>query len=393
MILEENANCMDCGDGCFKMTTALEPTRDRHATLVDLLDRILDKGLVINADIIVSVAGIPLLGVNLRAALAGVETMLKYGVMKDWDERTRSFARKQVWKKEPPLADGEHVLIRMFGSHYYSKGIYNAWRTGYFYLTNERLLLFRSEPAEVLLETALEKIRGLAVKREKHFAGNERDLLYVSLKTNEVAILHAENTAELRRAIEEILEARGLNLEKTDVLPPLNEKTFDFLVEGETVARSERVWYLCPAVESTSPATWKPGLLHLTNKRLCWRSEFDCKLLFQIATSQIEMIVVETGDLGVLKKKTVLTVSYKNAKGVSTATFSGEEKKLREWERCLRENASRYDAASLKQELETRLRCNEKSRVQELLKEERRVCEWMSPGPKVKALTPPAEAA
>jgi hypothetical protein len=351
MILEENANCMDCRDRCFKMTTVLEPTRDRHTTLVDLLDRILDKGLVINADIIVSVAGIPLLGVNLRAALAGMETMLKYGVMKDWDERTRSFARKQMWKKEPPLADGEHVLIRMFGSHYYSKGIYNAWRTGYFYLTNERLLLFRSEPAEVLLETALEKIRGLAVKREKHFAGNERDLLYVSLKTNEVAILHAENTAELRRAIEGILEARGLNLEKTDVLPPLNEKTFDFLVEGEKIARSERVWYLCPAVESTSPATWKPGLLHLTNKRLCWRSEFDCKLLFQIATSQIEMIAVETRDLGVLKKKTVLTVSYKNAKGVSTATFSGEEEKLREWERFLRETASRYDVASLKQAL------------------------------------------
>jgi len=375
------------------MTTALEPTRDRHATLVDLLDRILDKGLVINADIIVSVAGIPLLGVNLRAALAGMETMVKYGVMKDWDERTRSFARKQLWKKKPPLADGEHVLIRMFGSHYCSKGIYNAWRTGYFYLTNKRLLLFRSEPAEVLLEIALEKIRSLALKREKHFAGKERDLLYVYLRMNEVAILHAENTAELRRAIEEILEARGLNLEKTDVLPPLNEKTFDFLVEGETVARSERAWYLCPAVDSTSPATWKPGLLHLTNKRLCWWSEFDCKLLFQIATSQIEMIAVETRDLGVLKKKMVLTVSYKNAKGVSTATFSGEEEKLREWERCLRENASRYDVASLKQELETRTRCNEKSRVEELLKEERHVCEWMSPSSKGKALSPPIEVA
>jgi len=50
----------------------MEPSRDTHATLVDLLDRILDKGLVINADIIISVAGIPLIGVNLRAALAGM---------------------------------------------------------------------------------------------------------------------------------------------------------------------------------------------------------------------------------------------------------------------------------------------------------------------------------
>jgi len=79
----------------------MEPRRDRHATLVDLLDRVLDKGLVINADIIISVAGIPLLGVNLRAALAGMETMLKYGIMKDWDELTREHARREWIRKEP----------------------------------------------------------------------------------------------------------------------------------------------------------------------------------------------------------------------------------------------------------------------------------------------------
>jgi len=79
----------------------MEPRRDRHATLVDLLDRVLDKGLVINADIIISVAGIPLLGVNLRAALAGMGTMLKYGIMKDWDELTREHARREWIRKEP----------------------------------------------------------------------------------------------------------------------------------------------------------------------------------------------------------------------------------------------------------------------------------------------------
>ena len=73
----------------------MEPTRDSHATLVDLLDRVLDKGLVLYADIIVSVAGIPLIGVNLRAALAGMETMLKYGVMQEWDERIRAWEREK----------------------------------------------------------------------------------------------------------------------------------------------------------------------------------------------------------------------------------------------------------------------------------------------------------
>lgn len=103
----------------------MEPTRDRHATLVDLLDRVLDKGLVIDADIVISVAGIPLLGITLRAALAGMETMLEYGMMKEWDEHIRAYARKEgrkekrvlavsyeVDEQEPSLLGGETVLVK-----------------------------------------------------------------------------------------------------------------------------------------------------------------------------------------------------------------------------------------------------------------------------------------
>ena len=42
----------------------LQATRDEGSTLVDVIDRILDKGLVINADICVSVAGVELLGIK-----------------------------------------------------------------------------------------------------------------------------------------------------------------------------------------------------------------------------------------------------------------------------------------------------------------------------------------
>lgn len=48
--------------------------------LVDVIDRILDKGLVINADITVSVAGTELLGIKIRAALASFETAAQYGL-------------------------------------------------------------------------------------------------------------------------------------------------------------------------------------------------------------------------------------------------------------------------------------------------------------------------
>lgn len=63
-----------------------------EATLVDLLDRVLDKGLVVQADVVISVAGIPLVGLNLRAALAGMETMLSHGLLKDWDQSIRDQA-------------------------------------------------------------------------------------------------------------------------------------------------------------------------------------------------------------------------------------------------------------------------------------------------------------
>ncbi len=81
----------------------MEPTRNSHATLVDLLDRVLDKGLVIQADIIISLAGVPLIGVNLRAALAGMETMLEYGLMKEWDTRTRAWESERRKKNVEPI--------------------------------------------------------------------------------------------------------------------------------------------------------------------------------------------------------------------------------------------------------------------------------------------------
>jgi ribosomal protein L37AE/L43A len=46
----------------------------------DLIDRILDKGLVINADIKVAVVGVELLDIKIRAALASFETAARYGL-------------------------------------------------------------------------------------------------------------------------------------------------------------------------------------------------------------------------------------------------------------------------------------------------------------------------
>lgn len=58
----------------------MEPRRESEGTLIHVVETLLDKGLVLNADIMVSVAGVELLGIRLRAALASFETAARYGL-------------------------------------------------------------------------------------------------------------------------------------------------------------------------------------------------------------------------------------------------------------------------------------------------------------------------
>ena len=56
-------------------------SRERQVTLVDLVDRLLDGGVVIHGDITLSVADVDLLYVGLRALVASVETIKRqYGI-------------------------------------------------------------------------------------------------------------------------------------------------------------------------------------------------------------------------------------------------------------------------------------------------------------------------
>lgn len=47
-------------------------------SLIDVLDRVLDKGIVIDAWVRVSLVGIDLITVEARVVVAGIETYLKY---------------------------------------------------------------------------------------------------------------------------------------------------------------------------------------------------------------------------------------------------------------------------------------------------------------------------
>ncbi len=88
-----------------------DPALRPKATFSDLLDRVLDRGVVINADVIISLAGVPLIGLNLRAALAGIETMAQYGVLQDWygAARVRGLDAREADREADMVASGERA--------------------------------------------------------------------------------------------------------------------------------------------------------------------------------------------------------------------------------------------------------------------------------------------
>lgn len=57
------------------MKPALSREHDRQVALVELVNRVLDRGVVVSGEIVVSVADIDLLYINLNLLLSSVETL------------------------------------------------------------------------------------------------------------------------------------------------------------------------------------------------------------------------------------------------------------------------------------------------------------------------------
>ncbi len=57
------------------MTEAV--AKSRNVTLLEILDRVLDKGVVLSGDMVISVADVDLIYLGLKVLLSSVETMEK----------------------------------------------------------------------------------------------------------------------------------------------------------------------------------------------------------------------------------------------------------------------------------------------------------------------------
>lgn len=50
-------------------------TKSKDVTLLEVLDRVLDKGVIISGDIVISIADVDLIYLGLKVMLSSVETM------------------------------------------------------------------------------------------------------------------------------------------------------------------------------------------------------------------------------------------------------------------------------------------------------------------------------
>jgi hypothetical protein len=78
------------------MASSIEPTYRRSSGLVDVLDRVLDKGLVIAGDIRISLAEVELITIRIRLLVCSIDKAEQIGL--DW------------WRQDPNLSVSAHRL-------------------------------------------------------------------------------------------------------------------------------------------------------------------------------------------------------------------------------------------------------------------------------------------
>ena len=187
----------------------MEPQRGSRATLEDLVERVLDKGIVLKLDLIIGVAGIPLIGISLQGAIAAIETMLEYGMMEAWDADTRAYAIREERRREFGFQPGEHPVLELYGSYYRSCGISRVWQPGRLILTDRRLLLVRSAPPEVLFETLVSAVAGIGRVVHENLGRRRREIVSLALADGTVAVLYAAKPEVLEARLREGIQRLG----------------------------------------------------------------------------------------------------------------------------------------------------------------------------------------
>jgi hypothetical protein len=77
---------------------SLKTLAPKQLTIIDLIDRILDKGVVINGDITVSIVGVDLLSLKINLVIASLETAKRYGMKLPWEKWDKGMTKRSETK-------------------------------------------------------------------------------------------------------------------------------------------------------------------------------------------------------------------------------------------------------------------------------------------------------
>jgi hypothetical protein len=104
--------------------------RDSEGALSRLLDVLLDRGVHLDLDLVITVAEVPLIAVNLRATVAGVQTMLDWGVPGVWDELAPRPAPAPRPRPVPPPAEPQGRPVEFHAAMRELRAGGAVWREG-----------------------------------------------------------------------------------------------------------------------------------------------------------------------------------------------------------------------------------------------------------------------
>lgn len=94
----------------------MPPGASRSSSLVDVLDRVLDKGLIVAGDIKISIAEVELLTIRIRLMVCSIDKAEQIGL--DWwkHDRHLSAGKQQLAAENQALRDQVRLLEEQLGA-------------------------------------------------------------------------------------------------------------------------------------------------------------------------------------------------------------------------------------------------------------------------------------
>jgi hypothetical protein len=249
----------------------------------DLLERVLDKGVIVKLDLIISVAGIPLVGLSLHAAVASIETMNRYGMFGDWDRSSRAEAAIERAPGPAGLGTSEKVLLEQFAMVRSTEGIMAIWQPGRAYVTDQRLVLVRNNPFETLVSLDLADITGIG-SSEHTESGVTSEVVCLADAQGGLVLIRAREPALFRSFLTDLLRRHEIDV--VDLDPAQLRAAFP------DVSAESQLWH-----ESEGEGGWRPGWGAIREGTFTFWSDFERRDVVRVPLADVARVGVERRQL------------------------------------------------------------------------------------------------